>query len=143
MGVHADYGKNVMRSAAGNSYVDWGESVEVDYGAGQPARIDGTVSSLVAVEVESRVAKQVRGALIDLVCHRFPKKLLVLVPVHMWNPRETADQCKYILGKFLSPSDYRVVQLKGTGENPCIEEDGRIVRSALAELGWQVSETSS
>jgi hypothetical protein len=40
------------------------------------ARIDGTVAGMVAVEIKSRVPKQVRGALLDLIMHSFTKKLL-------------------------------------------------------------------
>jgi hypothetical protein len=66
MGAHDDYGKRVLRTAAGEAFTDWGVTVEIDYHAGRPARIDGTVGTQVAVEVESRTAKQVRGAVLDL-----------------------------------------------------------------------------
>jgi len=88
------------------------------------------------VEVESRVQKQIRGAVLDLICHRYPKKLLVLVPVHMSNPALCSDQCRHILGRFLKPEDYRVVLLSGSGFGHKLEHDADLVRAALRELGF-------
>jgi hypothetical protein len=139
MGIHSDYGKHVMRAAAGSAFEDWGASVEVSYGAGSPARIDGTVGNLIAVEVESRVAKQVRGAVLDLISHPFPKKLLVLEPVHMHDPEGTAAQCRNILGRFLNAADFRVVVLRGSGDSPELAEDAALVRTVLTGLGWSGS----
>ncbi len=133
MGSHDAYGKKVLRAAAGGADPEWG--VEVDYGSRMPARIDGVVGD-VAVEIESRVSKQVRGAVLDLICHRNPKKLLVLLPVHMSNPEDTALQCRNILGRCFDSDDYRVIVLEGTGSRPAFEEDSLGVRDALVELGW-------
>jgi hypothetical protein len=94
MGTHGQYGKRVMNAAVGSEFKDWGSSVEVDYGCGSPARIDGVVGLDIAVEIESRVGKQVRGAVCDLVFHRFPKKLLVIEPVHMTDAETCAEQCR-------------------------------------------------
>ena len=88
------------------------------------------------MEVESRVQKQIRGAVLDLICHRYPKKLLVLVPVHMSNPALCSDQCRHILGRFLKPEDYRVVLLSGSGFGHKLEHDADLVRAALRELGF-------
>jgi hypothetical protein len=68
---HDEYGKRVLCTAAPQALI-YGPTVAVDYGAGQGARIDGTVGDI-AVGIESRVAKQVRGAVLDLICHPFPK----------------------------------------------------------------------
>jgi hypothetical protein len=139
MGAHDAYGKQVLRAAAGNAFTDWGSSVEIDYGAGSPARIDGTIAGIVAVEVESRTAKQVRGAVLDLVFHRFPKKLLVVVPMHMSDCQVCAQQCQNALGRFLIPADFRVVVLQGTGVDPAMEADIKLVATALSELGVEIA----
>ena len=97
---HDSYGKRVMRAAFGQRYGDM-FSTEINYGAGRPARIDGTLDQNVAVELESRVSKQVRGAVLDLLCHSYPKKLLVLLPVHMSDVEVTARQCEFTFSKFL------------------------------------------
>ena len=41
MASHDDYGKQILRAVAGDDYGLYGSAVEVDYGAGQPTRIDG------------------------------------------------------------------------------------------------------
>jgi hypothetical protein len=138
MAGHNEYGKRVLQEATKGKVVQYGPTVEIDYGAGRPARIDGTVSDMVAVEVESRVSKQVRGAVLDLICHSYPKKLLALLPVHMSNPMVTAAQCRSILGRFYSEDCFRVVVLTGTGENYCLQEDAAIVAAALKDLGAAV-----
>jgi hypothetical protein len=135
VGIHDAYGKAVLGAAAGLAYRDSGPDVCVDYGSRAPARIDGTVGSI-AIEIESRVSKQVRGAVLDLVCHPCPRKLLVLVPVHMPNPADTATQCRNILGRFINPADFRVVVLVGTGARYAVAEDVERVRKVLSELGW-------
>ena len=137
MPQHDYYGKEVLRAAAGPAYTDKGPSLKIDYGAGRPARIDGTVGRSIAVEIESRVSKQVRGAVLDLICHKYPKKLLVLLPVHMSSPEITASQCNNILRRFLKPSDFRVIVLSGSGNMPCLEDDATIVRRALRDLGFR------
>ncbi|HEV2334560.1 MAG TPA: hypothetical protein VGS13_03605 [Stellaceae bacterium] len=129
---HDEYGKRVLRAATNRVALD-GPTVEINYGAGQPARIDATVGDI-AVEIESRVSKQVRGAVLDLICHPHPKKLLVLLPVHMSNPLVTAEQCRNILKRFCPDDSYRVVILKGSGDNPQLALDTPIVTAALAEL---------
>ena len=138
MAGHDEYGKRVLLEATGGTAVQYGPSVEIDYGAGQPARIDGTVGDMVAVEVESRVSKQVRGAVLDLICHSYPKKLLVLLPVHMGNPAVTAAQCRNILGRFCPEDCFRVAVLNGSGENPRLDDDAAIVAAALKDLGAAV-----
>ena len=137
MGSHDAYGKEVLQAAAGAAFVDWGPSVEVSYGAGRPARVDGTVSGTIAVEVESRTSKQVRGAVLDLLFHPYHKKLLVLVPMHMSDSGTCADQCRNALGRFVAPDCFRVVVLRGTGSNPSLDADAQLVRRTLNELGFR------
>ena len=136
MGHHGNYGKLVLQLAAGDNFECYGKSVEIDYGAGGPARIDGTVSGKVAVEVEARTPKQVRGAVLDLLCHEHSKKLLLILPVkNMSNPDDVATQCRNALLRFISPDDFRVVVLRGHGANQKLQQDADVTRSALHELG--------
>src|SRR5262249_55649382 len=69
---HDAYGKAVLKAAAGSACRDWGSTTYVDYN-GSRAMIDGTVGSNIAVEIESRTGKQVRGAVLDLILHPYPK----------------------------------------------------------------------
>jgi GNAT superfamily N-acetyltransferase len=135
VGLHDVYGKQVLHRAAGVDFWGSGPECRVDLGAGPGGSIDGVVRPNVVVEIEARVAKQVRGALLDLICHPYPKKLLLLLPVHAVNPTLTAAQCRAILGRFLELDDFRVVVLSGKGGDERIEKDAGLVRAALAELG--------
>lgn len=135
MGKHDRYGKRILKQAAGRAHTTSAPSVRVDYGDGGHASVDGTVGSRIAVEVESRVSKQVRGAIMDLILHSYPKKFLILLPVHMNNPERTVAQCKHILRRFLDRSDFRVILLEGHGSDHKNEIDIRIVRRALDQLG--------
>jgi hypothetical protein len=129
---HDEYGKRALCTAAPQAVI-YGPTVAVDYGAGQVARIDGTVGDI-AVEIESRVAKQVRGAVLDLICHPLPKKLLVLLPVHMTNAEITAEQCRNALARFCPARSFQVVVLEGTGSHPRLAEDSAMIGSALKRL---------
>lgn len=140
MGDHDAYGKVVMRRAAGSAFRDSGAAVQVAYGTTRGgATIDGVVGNAIAIEIESRVPKQIRGAVLDLICHDCPKKLLVLVPVHMSNPTLCSEQCRHILGRFLKPENYRVVLLTGSGFGQALEGDADRVRMALGELGFDAA----
>lgn len=133
---HDRYGKKVMQAAIGYYFRSTGRSSVVEY-KGKRGRIDGTVRSLVAVEIEAKTyAKLVRGAVLDLICHKYPKKSLVLIPVD-GQATMIAEQSRSILERFVDPSSFRVVVLKGTGDNPDLEGDALRVRDALRELGWE------
>jgi hypothetical protein len=132
-GGHDGYGKWIVTEATGGHAALSGPSVEIDYGVGPPARIDATVDDI-AIEIESRVSKQVRGAVLDLICHPHPKKLLLLLPVHMNNPEVTAEQCRKILKRFCPDGSFRVLVLKGSGNDPQLAEDRAVVAGALTDL---------
>jgi hypothetical protein len=136
MGSHDQYGKKVLRAIAGVAFKDWGPSLKVDYGAGQSARLDGTVGDQIAVEIESRTSKQIRGAVLDLIFHPYAKKLLILLPVHMGNCEITADQCRHALSRFIKTEDFRVITLSGSGNHAMLEADSTKVKRALLELGF-------
>ena len=132
MGAHDEYGKEILRKATRGAAELHGTSVEIDYGTAHPARIDATVREHVAIEIESRTSKQVRGAVLDLLCHPYPKKLLILLPVYI--STACAEQCRNILTKFLAEKDFRIIVLKGDGHNHHPKKDVKIVAEALREL---------
>ncbi|MCW3098431.1 MAG: hypothetical protein JWL77_4049 [Chthonomonadaceae bacterium] len=136
MGDHDFYGKAVMRQAVGSAFRDTGAEVRTTYGEKGGARIDGVIGDTIAVEIESRVSKQVRGAVLDLICHAYPKKLLVLLPVHQDNTKLCANQCLHILEKFVKPEECRVVILTGSGRDDRLEADVACIRAVLQELGF-------
>jgi hypothetical protein len=96
----------------------------------------GRAEARIAVEIESRVAKQVRGALVDLLWHAAPRKLLLLLPVHMKDVAGTAEQCRRILEATCGPQRVRVLVLSGTGRTERLEQDAALVRDELA--AWDV-----
>jgi len=115
-----------------------GPSVQVDFGAGQPGRIDGVLGGEIAIEMESRTSKQIRGAILDLIWHPYPKKLLILLPVHMSNPEVAVKQSENILARFLPRSNFRVVLLRGSGDKPSLlDHDTSLLADALAQLGYK------
>jgi hypothetical protein len=132
VGKHDNYGKSILQQAVGYACrID--ENCITSYGDSS-AHIDGTVGSLIAVEIESRTGKQVRGAVLDLILHSYPKKLLILMPMHIG--RYQVSECECILRRFFAPEDFRVVLLEGTGHMPSVEHDVTAVQTALRELGW-------
>ncbi|MEM7206439.1 MAG: hypothetical protein AAF434_01315 [Pseudomonadota bacterium] len=137
MGSHDEYGKELLRRAAGADYEVYGLPVEVDFGAGQPGRIDGSIAGRIAVEVESRVSKQIRGAVLDLVLHKHPKKLLIILPKHASNPTTAAEQCRNIMSNFLSPENFEVLLLQGHGDFPKYDVDVGLIQNALRKLGYR------
>ena len=132
MGAHDDYGKSILRIATKGTVELDGPTVEIDYGTDSPARIDGTFNGCVAIEVESRTGKQVRGAILDLICHAYPKKLLVCMPLYM--TRSVPEQCRHILARFVRERDFEVVVLEGDGHSPRLRKDAKIVTDALLML---------
>jgi hypothetical protein len=128
-----DYGKRVLYEATEGRAVLHGPSVEIAYGAGPPARVDATVGDI-AVQIEARVSTQVRGAVLDLICHPYPKKLLVLLPEHLRSRGITAEQCRNILGRFCPDGSFRVLLLKGSNSIPQLTEDTTIMAALLADL---------
>jgi hypothetical protein len=85
----------------------------------------------------------VRGAVLDLICHAHPKKLLALLPVHMPNPEMTAEQCRNIMKRFCPKNSFRVVVLKGSGDSYQLAEDSTILAAALVDLGSSFNEKPS
>ena len=123
------YGKEVMRLATGDRYSAGRPSTRTDFGG----QIDGTVSGLVAVEIETRTEKQVRGAILDLITHPYPKKLLVSIPKYH-HPVSGPEQFRAVLARFIDLTDFRVVGLAGDGDFPEMIHDSGVVRDALSEL---------
>ena len=130
---HDGYGKLVLRTAAGSDCRNVGPCVTTSYGS-SCSHIDGTVGSTIAVEVESRTPKQVRGAVLDLILHAYPKKLMILIPMYIGKHQKA--ECEFILKRFVREDDFRVVLLDGTGHDPSVDNDAIKVRRALSDLGW-------
>lgn len=135
MGELDTLGKGLMRLAAGELFTADAPSVCFEFGQGAgSARIDGTVAGTVAVEIESRVPKQVRGALLDLVMHPYPAKLLLLIPAHIGNSDTAVAQANVILARFLPTERFRVVCASDD-----LDDSVRRIRQALIDLGIELA----
>ena len=134
--IHDSYGKELLREILGSRFINSRDVVKVRYGSYISAFIDGVINNCCAIEIESRVDKQVRGALLDLLQHELPKKLLILIPAHMRDPEATAGHCEYILEKYKKEGQtIKVILLKGTGDKPLKSVDKERIKKALTELG--------
>ena len=110
----------------------------MNYGAGRPARIDGAVRGHVAVEVEARVPKQIRGQVLDLIFHDLSLKQLVLKRTQLANPAATGDRCRHALARFVKPENFRVILLDSDGHAPRLESDANLVARSLRDLGVEL-----
>jgi hypothetical protein len=132
--IHDQYGKAVLQNAFGTHFdpkpIPFRFNLE-DKHAGT-ARIDGTIDSEIAVEIESRASKQVRGALLDLAFHPLEKKLLVLI--NKYGNKMTSVQARVILDRLCRLGKYAVLELDGTGNDPKLEADTQKVLLAVKEL---------
>ncbi len=132
MGQHEAYGKAVLRDVAGLSCDLSPPPQEI---GGLAIRLDAVIGGRIAVEIESRTAKQIRGAVMDLLLHPAPKKLLLILPVHHRAEGHIGKHCRAILARFLRPGSFAVVELGGSGDRPTPGADAALVRSALQRLG--------
>lgn len=131
MGSHDRYGKRLVEVATNGRAHTEGDKVWVDYGNGSDARIDGYIDDI-AIEIESRVSKQVRGAVLDLLCHKARSK--VIIPAHAINPKLLKAQCENILSGNVDASHFEVLLLRGTGIKPRFDEDLELVRDCIQRL---------
>lgn len=141
---HDAYGKLIMRNAAGNAFSDSGSLCTIRFGddaAG--ARIDGVVSNSIAVEIESRTPKEIRGAVLDLIFHPYPRKLLLIIAGHQNDASQAANQCRHILREEIGDENFQVVLLAGNGREHQQTGDVALVREALRRLGWRRRHTVS
>lgn len=130
---HDKYGKELLKNIGGfsSSFTD----CKIKYGEkGNGARIDGVIGVDIAIEIESRVNKQIRGAILDLILHPNPKKLLILIKVHMKNIDITKSQSEFILNKYIKNDNFRVIVLDGNGDGKKEIRDKKIIEDAIKDL---------
>jgi hypothetical protein len=133
LGHHDRYGKSVLKLAMGDEFSEH-LGVCLEFCKGSTARLDGVVGTTVAIEIVSCVPKQFRGALLDLLLHPYPKKLMILLPANIGNAVSAKNQCDAILTRFLDPSNFRVVVLKGIGGFPALAKDAALIKKEVTTL---------
>lgn len=144
MGKHDDYGKELLTHLLGARWDSYTPKRSLFEG-GVRADLDGVIWSRdgaeveCAVEIEARVYKQIRGAIVDLALHNAPKKLLVVLPAQpQLGTREQIERhCQYIWEEIADARRGRflVICLKGTGDNPAYQRDRETLADALGAMG--------
>lgn len=138
--IHERYGKALLRLLVRDRFHDRGPEVQIQYFGEVRAAVDGVLAGRWAVEIESREDKQIRGALVDLLHHRLPKKLLILIPANMFNPEATKRRCLALLEALRRPEHTtHVMSLEGNGKEPKFARDLRKLKGALRQLGCLVT----
>lgn len=132
---HDAYGKLVVRSAATSLGLTFQE-----YGTRHPitprmnCSIDAVVAGTIAVEIESRTPKQVRGAVLDVFWHPAPLKLIVLLPAYIGNPANTVEMCECLAQTLYPGVPFRCLALSGKGDNPQPESDVAAIAQVMKEM---------
>ena len=143
--THDEYGKRVLKSATNERFQHWFvKTKRFQYPSGGiTAELDGIIGEDCVVEVEGLNEKQIRGGILDLVFHPYPKKLLVIIPAQLRKrqPKDIQEAYQRLLEHLMDayrPSAIgQVVVLKGTGHEPekYLDEDCQRVRQAMQFLG--------
>lgn len=143
MGKHDDYGKELLKQLLGERWDPYASQRSVHQG-GVRADLDGVIWSRdgakveCAVEIEARVYKQIRGAIVDLALHSAPKKVLIIMRAQLQlGTREQIERhCKYVWEEIAGTRRGRflVVPLEGMGDNPVREKDISILTDALQRI---------
>lgn len=136
MGQHDKYGKVLLTRAFGSNFDSRPKRQYLHHGGRDAGsiNIDGVLFGAIAVEVESRVNKQVRGAILDLILHPMKLKLLVLIQAH--GNDYTENQARYILSQFCDVASCRVVCIRGSGDRPdeYLATDVEVLRAVVRDL---------
>ena len=70
----------------------------------------------------------------DLICHPYDKKLLILMSVNSVSSNANS-QAEHILGNFIEDTKkFKVIKLIGNGDNKKEQEDKKIILDAIIEL---------
>lgn len=111
-----------------------------EYGTAHPitprmnCSIDAVVAGKIAVEIESRTPKQVRGAVLDVFWHPAPFKLIVLLPAYIGNPVNTVEMCECLAQTLYPGIPFRCLALSGKGDNPQPETDFALLAQVMKEM---------
>jgi hypothetical protein len=143
MGIHEDYGKRLFGCILGERWVTSGDARSVRM-ASVRADLDGVILSEelseieCAVEIEARIYKQIRGAILDLFWHPAPRKMLtvILAQSQLGNEEKARAHLMFVCRKLASGDNrpFELVILRGSGEYPAEEDDRVLLSGALKRL---------
>lgn len=132
VGGNEEYGRQAIHEATEGRAVFLGPSVQIDYGAGA-ARVSATVGDI-AIQIGVGAPERVRCAVLDLICHPHPKKLILLLPEQIPSLQVVMEQCHNILQRFCPHDSFQVLLLKGGSNNSRLLEDTALIGGSLAHL---------
>jgi len=143
MGNHDDYGKQLMSRLLGSRWSSCDSRRSIDEG-GVRADLDGIISARdnsnveCAVEIEARVYKQIRGAMVDLALHPAPKKLLVVIKAQpqLGDATRIEKHCRHIWQEIAGSNrgQFFMTVLKGTGNDPRQQVDLELLSETLRNM---------
>ncbi len=144
MGQHDNYGKRLFRNLLGERWDDSSPERSVDE-AGVRADLDGVIRSETtkaiqcAVEIEAKIYKQIRGAILDLALHFAPKKLLVIILAQSQlgtNRERIQKHFQYVWeqGVGCGHGQFELVCFEGNGDNPMDDKDMEIIALTLKKM---------
>jgi hypothetical protein len=144
MGIHDDYGKRLLAGILGQRrWVTSGNDRSVEM-AGVRADLDGVILSEdsarveCAVEIEAKIYKQIRGAILDLAWHSAPRKMLVIILAQsQLGPEEKVRaHLMFVWQKLTTCANvpFELVVLRGTGTTPMEDDDRLLLTDALKKL---------
>nr|BEL01512.1 hypothetical protein DMOBY_13650 [Dehalococcoides mccartyi] len=140
MGKHDDYGKILFQELFGDKRWSASSPERIIDESGVQAYLDGIIYSKdgsveYAVEIEARVYKQIRGAIVDLALHKAPKKLLVIMRAQsqLGTEEKIIEHCSFVWRELAGQDRgvFQVICLSGTGNAPAFEEDKRLLMEKL------------
>jgi hypothetical protein len=143
LGIPDDYGKRLLASILGKRWVTRGNGRSVEM-AGVRAALDGIILSEdsarveCAVEIEAKIYKQIRGAILDLAWHSAPRKMLVMIPAQpqLGTEEKARAHLMYVWQKLTTRANvpFELVVLSGTGTTPMDDDDRLLLTDALKKL---------
>jgi hypothetical protein len=144
MPAHDEYGKKLLAEILGSRWSSTSPQRSIAWGPVR-ADLDGIIktpdgkSALCAVEIEAKVYKQIRGAMLDLANHPAPKKLLVIIRAQkaLGSEDKIRGHCEDVWKEigYDNPGDFKLVVLKGTGKLQAPDADKELLVRGLCELG--------
>jgi hypothetical protein len=144
MGQHDSYGKMLMANVVGQRWSadSYSRSIALE---GIRADLDGVIRTADlktvhwAVEIETRLAKQLRGTVVDLALHPALNKLLILIemPPQLPDAAKAARHLRYVWQRLISTGfgRFEIIVLPGIWSPDREKQHEIILRKELTTLG--------
>jgi hypothetical protein len=143
MGIHEEYGKTLFASIFDRRWITNGDVRSVEM-ASVRADLDGVILSQdlsrveCAVEIEARIYKQIRGAMLDLAWHPAPRKMLVVILAQpqLGTEAKARAHLMFVWQKLTKGENipFELAVLRGTGANPMEQGDRLLLTNSLRRL---------